>query len=304
MSFLKITDPAKRDFIVNEFLKTKRSIQQHTLSDKLGEDGMQQELIKLYKPITESQAGLATQLSAIKEATSGTASALKALPASQLKALTFPQYQSIEDPVESVRTLELGDIATRYLQQHAANQKAVDRTFGIYSKDGQFYIGTSPITIHGDDITVGSTTYTGTPGLWELMTMVKPNESIYDSDDLENYTHILDETNAIRNPANPNKPRSSRSDKYRKIIRPIWERISQGETAQQIKKGKGVNATIILPSDPNALVERLPLLLAGYKAGNTGTVNEVVAICDELLRQEVLNKDTYKTIMTQIAVFV
>ena len=32
MSFLKITDPKKRDFIVNEFLKTRQNIQQQFLS--------------------------------------------------------------------------------------------------------------------------------------------------------------------------------------------------------------------------------------------------------------------------------
>ena len=278
---------------------------------------MQRELTKLYKPITESQAGLAALLSSIKEATNATTSALHALPASissSLKALTLPQYQSIEafqEPEESVRTLELGHIATKYLQQYTANKKAVDTTFGIYSKDGQFYIGTSPITIQGNDVTVGEgetskTTYTGTPGLWELLTMDKPNNSIYDSNDLENYADILDETNAMRNPANPNKLRSSRSDKYREIIKPIWEKLPYiGETAQltPTRKGKGVStsASITLPSDPNELVEMLALRLAGIKAGNTGAANKAAAISDELLRQGVLNKDAYKVIMVQIA---
>ena len=284
MSFLKITDPAKRDFIVNEFLKTKRSIQDSSQAEKLGDIGLQRELTKLYKPITESQAGLAASMS----------TALKALPAS-LKTLTFPQYPSIEafeEPVESVRTLELGDLATKYLKQYASNRKLIDTTFGIHSKeDGQFYIGTLPITIQGDDVTVGDgKTYTGTPGLWELITMTKPNKSIYNSDDLENYSKILDETNAIRNTTNPNKPRSSRSEKYTDIIKPIWE-------SMQLRKGKGI---VILPSDPNALVEMLSLRMAGSKVGNTGAANEAVAICDELLRQGVLDNDSYKAIMSKL----
>ncbi len=129
MSFLKITDSAKRDFIVNEFLKSRRNIQQNSISEKLGDISQQYDLAKLYKPITESQAGLATQLSSIKEATKDTSTALKALPASitsSLKAITFPQYPSIEvfeDPVESKQTLELGDLATKYLQQYASNKK-------------------------------------------------------------------------------------------------------------------------------------------------------------------------------------
>ena len=55
MSFLKIRDPKKRDLIVNEFLKTKKNIQENFLSERLGDISEQRELSKLFKPITESQ---------------------------------------------------------------------------------------------------------------------------------------------------------------------------------------------------------------------------------------------------------
>ena len=35
MSFLKITDPKKRDFIVNEFSKTRQNIEQNVLSERV-----------------------------------------------------------------------------------------------------------------------------------------------------------------------------------------------------------------------------------------------------------------------------
>jgi len=35
-------------------------------------------------------------------------------------------------------------------------------------------------------------------------------------------------------------------------------------------------------------------------AGNTGVRNELVSVCDEILRQEVITKDMYKTVMTKI----
>src|ERR1043165_7831160 len=200
MSFLKITDPAKRELIVEEFLKTKRNIQQNFLSEKLGDIGMQRELVKLYKPIVGSQSAISKEqnalLSTINENSAATSNALKALPASissSLKAIQFPQHPSIEafeDPIEAVRTLELGDLATKYLQQYASNKKSTDTTFGILSKNGVFYIGDTPITIEGDDITVADKTYTATPGLWELLTMAKPNESIYNSSDLNDYAEI------------------------------------------------------------------------------------------------------------------
>ena len=182
MSFLKITDPAKRDLIVADFLKTKKNIQQNFLNEKLGDIGMQQELTKLYKPIVDSQSAISKEqnalLSTIKENSAATSNALQALPASissSIKAIQFPQYPSIEayeaPSAEDVSTLELGEIAAAYLQQYASNKKLADTTFGIHSKDGVFYVGKEPITIEGDDITVKDKTYDGTPGLWELITM-------------------------------------------------------------------------------------------------------------------------------------
>ena len=55
MSFLKITDPAKRDIIVNEFLKTRQNIEHNFLSERVGNLGTQYELSKLFKPVTDMQ---------------------------------------------------------------------------------------------------------------------------------------------------------------------------------------------------------------------------------------------------------
>ena len=51
MSLLKITDPKKRDSIVQEFLKTKRNIQQSNLAERLGEVETQRDLSKFFKPL-------------------------------------------------------------------------------------------------------------------------------------------------------------------------------------------------------------------------------------------------------------
>ena len=58
MSFLKITDPKKRDFIVNEFLKTSQNIQQNFLSERVGDLSTQYELTKLFTPVTNMQEDL------------------------------------------------------------------------------------------------------------------------------------------------------------------------------------------------------------------------------------------------------
>ena len=87
MSFLKITDPKKRDFIVNEFPKTRQNIQQIFLSQRLRDVNTQYELSKLFKPVTDMQKdlkeGLVSELKPIREG-------MKNLP----KSITFPQFPS------------------------------------------------------------------------------------------------------------------------------------------------------------------------------------------------------------------
>jgi len=55
MSSLKTSDPKKRDFIVEEFLKRKKNIEDSYLSERLGDIDIHREMSKLFKPITEAQ---------------------------------------------------------------------------------------------------------------------------------------------------------------------------------------------------------------------------------------------------------
>ena len=100
------------------------------------------------------------------------------------------------------------------------------------------------------------------------------------------------QTNTMHSVKNPNKPKSNKGSKWKKLIKPIWDE-------QKKTKGKGI---VIIPEDPNALLERLDLLLASQKAGHTGVRNELVSICDKLKRQEVINADTYKKLNPYIKI--
>ena len=86
MSFLKITDPEKRDIIVNEFLETRQIIQHTFLSGRVGELSTQYELSNLFKPVTDMQKnlkeGLVCEVKLIREG-------LKNLP----RVITFPQFR-------------------------------------------------------------------------------------------------------------------------------------------------------------------------------------------------------------------
>ena len=74
------------------------------------------------------------------------------------------------------------------------------------------------------------------------------------------------------------------------MLKRIWSERDKYE-------GKGV---VIIPSDPNALLDRLDLLMASKGVGNTGVRNEIVSICDELKRQNVLNVNAYKKLMSSL----
>ena len=93
-------------------------------------------------------------------------------------------------------------------------------------------------------------------------------------------------TNALRVGNNPEskKPKSSKSYKWNTILKDIWGKRKEYEGS----------VVVVIPSDPNALLERLDLLLASQEAGHTGVGNELVSICDELERQGGLDTKAYK----------
>ena len=61
MSFLKISDPTKRDAIVKD-LDLKKNIRDNLLSERTGELQLQTNLSKFYKPITETQKATAREI--------------------------------------------------------------------------------------------------------------------------------------------------------------------------------------------------------------------------------------------------
>ena len=186
--------------------------------------------------------------------------------------------EAAEEKEEEDEELETeGQMARVYL-----NRPDRDKTFGIRKEKGHHYIGDTHVIIHGDNTIVDNEKFRGTPGLWELITAKTPKGSI-EYEDMENYKRILLKTNALHDKYDSNNPspRSSKGVKWKKILSPIWHGS---------KKVEGV----VIPSDPNALLERLDLLLSSQEAGHTGVGNELVSICDELKRQGVLDTKAYK----------
>ena len=282
MSFLKITDPRKREEIVKEYLKTIDNIQSNQLANRLGKDKAKAKYVRRYKPITDL-AEVQTNLS------KNILTEIKKLP----DVLEWPREvytPAIEGP--DVTDMEkYGSIATKYLKKYTI-KGAADDVFGVHGDEEGFYIGDTRIHVNDNNIIVGEREYEGTPGLWELITMKKPKEQVYTDEDYDNYAEIMINTNALKrdNDGESRTPKSNKGWKWNNLLSGIWAERGKYE-------GTGV---VILPSDADALLDRLDLLLASKGAGNTGLGNEIVAICDELLRQKALNVNQYKNLMSSL----
>ena len=297
MSFLKIEDHNKRDEIVKEFLALKNKIKDNFRKERIGEIETQRDLAKLFKPVTETQKTTAKEITGeLKPIKEG----IENLP----QAITFPTYPSIqafEELIEGEDTQYIGDIASEYLRKFARKNEA-DKTYGLYDKNKNFYIGNKLVTITDNDLIVGKDEYKGTPGLWELIVSKEPKD--FTNEDYQNYAKLMVKSNALRAGNNPKskKPKSSKSYKWKVILKDIWDNIGKYEEEGEYEgeyEGEGVT---VIPSNPNALLERLDLLLASQAAGHTGVGNELTSICDELKRQGVISTDTYKKINSLIKI--
>ena len=316
MSFLKISDPLKRDATVKEYLELKKKIRSNLLSERIGEQQLQTDLSKFYKPISE------TQKATTREITEG------------LK----PIREGIEKLPEAIQPLIKTEEEEEYFSEKVLKQISdrfkgdVDKIFGIKRIGNNYHLGDK--ILHVDDnniITIENNEkkFKGTPGLWEFIISEFPMN--YTNEDYNDYRHLMTITNAMyrNNNSKQTNPKPSNNDKWKYVVGPIWymnkgfdeddafrmakdpeykQKVINRESRRRRREkrigaysrsvGKKSNiegeGVVVIPSDPNALLERLDLLLASQEAGHTGVRNELVSICDELKRQGVLDTKAYK----------
>ena len=296
----------------------------------MGEIEYQTGLTKLFKPVTETQKTTAKEITDAQKATAEKITG-ELLPIkesigelatkediSKLPLQVFNQiFPSIE--FKSSEVMELGTLAV-YSLIEAFTKEGVDKTFGLHAKNKKFHIGDKPVTIKNNDIIIEGKKYDGSPGLWELITSNNPQK--FTEEDYINYINLLVQTNTIYQGNDPKntKPKSSGGSKWNNLIGPIWEKIKPKKEKKKKKKRQqdpdeddpqpGPSGTdpqteipgggLILPSDPNALINRFDLLFSSKKAGHTGVRNEIISILDELKRQKVINVNEYKKLNSLI----
>ena len=308
MSFIKVKDPRKREELIRDFIETRKRIKDNFIAKKVGEAEYQTGLTKLFKPVTETQKATAEKITQellpIKEG-------IEKLPGTIKEAgQSLPALGMTEEEL-----IKIGPIARKYIQSNLgrATTKA-----GLYSEDDNLKIGYRPVKIENDDIIIGDTPFKGTVGLWKLITSKDiPDKTEYSAEDLAGYITIMHITKATYD---KNNKRVGGNDKMNKLIKPLVKALEKGggeglidkieehfgfeeeeydeeEYEEPATKGTGLK---ILPSDPNALINRFDLLFSSQKAGHTGVRNEIVSILDELKRQGVLKTNEYKKLNSLI----
>ena len=324
MSFIKVKDPRKREELIRDFIETRKRIKDNFVAKKVGEIEYQTGLTKLFKPVTETQKATAKEITDAQKATAEKITSellpikegIEKLP----EALSFPSYPALEMTEEDL--IKIGPIARKYIQ---SNLGRTTTRAGIYSEDDNLKIGYRPVKIENDDIIINDERFKGTPGLWELITSNGiPEKEKYNATDLRDYITIMNITKATFD--KNNKRIGGKNNKMNNLIKPLVIALEKGGGDKLIKeinkhfgfeeetdeeeyeeyeeeyilsptKGTGLK---ILPSDPNALIDRFDLLFSSKKAGHTGVRNEIVSILDELKRQGVIKTNEYKKLNSLI----
>ena len=332
MSFIKVKDPRKREELIRDFIETRKRIKDNFIAKKVGEAEYQTGLTKLFKPVTETQKTTAKEITEAQKAAAEKITqellpikeGIEKLPGAISEG--FPALGMTEEEL-----IKIGPIARKYIQSNLgrATTKA-----GLYSEDDNLKIGYRPIKIENDDIIIDDERFKGTVGLWKLITSKDiPDITEYKAEDLRDYITIMHITKATYD---KNNKRVGGNDKMNKLIKPFVKALEEDggeglidkieehfgfkeETNEEEEeeeyevpasipltptKGTGLSkagqSPKILPSDPNALIDRFDLLFSSKKAGHTGVRNEIVSILDELKRQGVLKTNEYKKLNSLI----
>ena len=324
MSFIKVKDPRKREELIKDFIETRKRIKDNFIAKKVGEAEYQTGLTKLFKPVTETQKATAKEITEAQKAATEKITqellpikeGIEKLPGAISEG--FPALGMTEEEL-----IKIGPIARKYIQSNLgrATTKA-----GLYSEDDNLKIGYRPVKIENDDIIIDDERFKGTVGLWKLITSKDiPDKTEYKAEDLAGYITIMHITKATYD---KNNIRVGGNDKMNKLIKPLVKALEEDESSNKLvteinkhfgfeeetneeeeeyevpasipltpTKGTGLK---ILPSDPNALIDRFNLLFSSQKAGHTGVRNEIVSILDELKRQGVLKTNEYKKLNSLI----
>ena len=288
MAFIDITDPTKRDQIVQDYMNTKSYLQQKYENEKAV--GLQQkiELEKQYEPL----------ISATKDSASKITTELKMKRSMSEKGLWKPEFAK--------------SAIDYYLTTFPPKNR--DKYYGIQKKGDKYVMGNAFVNVDkNSNITVAGVEYGNSPGLWQLIMLNKPIKKDYSQKDADNYEDLVEATQVIFHPQVTSKnDRPTTTTKYTEILHDLKASyVPEQETQEGETEGTDYESTVeeeeeteqggmgikYLPSDKKGLTDRLRLLLAERQAGNNvSTTPEIVAILDALLQMGEINRVQYNSL--------
>ena len=345
MSFIKVTDPRKREELIKDFIQTRKRIKDNFIARKVGESEYQTGLTKLFKPVTETQKATAKEITeAQKTATKG---------------ITEAQKETTKELIKRLRPIEDNDAPPPYEFPFADEYEVP----GEYNEPGKeiiekteegYKIGRAFINLDKDNknvLTFDGEIFTDSNKIYDILTNKNTNV-IWDDLNKEEKLKLgvlIINSGAIQKDQNNSPNKLGGNTKWNNIYSHIWfnrplymdysdlneelikdafqlykkpHKKTTSETKEKIKEilniedvkfdkrryktpkerpteetGSGLK---ILPSDPNALIDRFDLLFSSKKAGHTGVRNEIISILDELKRQGVINVNEYKKLNSLI----
>ena len=290
MEFLTIEDPSRRKELVQEYIATRKAIRARNENTKENNLIRERALEERVRPIVEATNKLPEKFSNV-------------LAENSIKSpfKNKPFHQSAFD----------------YYMSNGMN-KVRDNYFRIFEVNGSLNLGDQPITIDEDNnIIILGHKFEATPGLWDLIMLNDPKK--FTEDDLEQYRKINDLTNLYYNPRVTAKASHKKTNKW-KFLNERIERYPQVQRYPAPPPNRGNNldyddysddssvyfdglgiTPIIIPSDIKSLKSRLQLVCAERAAGNVrATTNEIVAILDEMLRQNHITRPEYNVVCEKL----
>lgn len=202
-----------KEQLVRNYIETVKKLQDVYDTIKTGKVYKQEQFKELYKPIIDPLNKLTDEIDSIS--TKNVQNLPKILPKQT-------RSQEIQPMLEMESFEKIGKTARKYLSNYASKNIKTDKIFGIRFENGKPYIGNQSISFDDDDILFeDGKKFTGTTGLWELLTLENP-ENFQDLDK-ENYVEILQKTSSYKHNNDPaaKNVKSSVGFKYKNIVKPL-----------------------------------------------------------------------------------
>ena len=184
----------------------------------------------------------------------------------------------------------LAELPRRYLKFLTSSSTNVDNVSGVrFDPDSQSWkLGIRPVNFEGNNLLIGDKYYDGIP-------------TQYDTEDLKVYKDILKYSRAHYDNYGSGRKITTTGTKYNEIIKIVFPPRSKYKAKSTGAGSKKITSGLLkrVPEDSskieyvpftsmNELVDRLRLLYASEKSGNTSIHNEIVSIIKTLRANHII----------------